>query len=78
MDLQTRKLNAIGYLINLQDEKIFTKIESTIESIKSQKDIEVKPFTKKQLIDRAKRSNQDYLSGRFKTQEQLELESDNW
>ena len=78
MDLQTRKLNAIGYLINLQDEKIFTKIESTIESIKSQKDIEVKPFTKKQLIDRAKRSNQDYLSGRFKTQEQLELESENW
>jgi len=78
MDLQTRKLNAIGYLINLQDEKIFTKIESTIESIKSQKDIKVKPFTKKQLIDRAKRSNQDYLSGRFKTQEQLELESENW
>ena len=78
MDLQTRKLNAIGYLINLQDENIFTKIESTIESIKSQKDIKVKPFTKKQLVDRAKRSNQDYLSGRFKTQEQLELESENW
>jgi hypothetical protein len=28
MDLQTRKLNTIGYLINLQDEKIFTKIEA--------------------------------------------------
>jgi hypothetical protein len=78
MDLQTRKLNAIGYLINLQDEKIFTKIESTIDSIKSQKDIKLKPFTKKQLIDRAKLSNQDYLAGRFKTQEQLELESENW
>jgi len=78
MDLQTRKLNAIGYLINLQDEKIFTKIETTIDSIKSQKDIKIKPFTKKQLIDRAKRSNQDYLSGRFKTQDQLELESENW
>ena len=78
MDLQTRKLNAIGYLINLQDENIFTKIESTIESIKSQKDIKVKPFTKKQLVDRAKRSNQDYLSGKFETQEQLELESENW
>ena len=78
MDLQTRKLKAIGYLINLQDEKIFAKIETTIDSIKSQKDIKVKPFTKKQLIDRAKRSNQDYLSGRFKTQDQLELESENW
>lgn len=78
MDLQTRKLNAIEYLINLQDEKVFTKIEATIDSIKTQKDIRLKPFTKKQLIDRAKRSNQDYLAGRFKSQEQLELESENW
>ncbi len=30
MDLQTRKLNAIGYLIELKDEKIFSKIELTI------------------------------------------------
>jgi uncharacterized protein YbbC (DUF1343 family) len=78
MDLQTRKLNAIGYLINLQDEKVFTKIEATIDLVKTQKDSILKPFTKKQLIDRAKRSNQDYLAGRFKTQEQLELESENW
>lgn len=78
MDLQTRKLNAIEYLINLQDEKVFTKIEATIDSVKTQKYIRLKPFTKKQLIDRAKRSNQDYLAGRFKSQEQLELESENW
>ena len=50
MDLQTRKLNAIGYLINLQDEKVFTKIEATIDSIRNQKDSGLKPFTKKQLI----------------------------
>ena len=78
MDLQTRKLNAIGFLINLQDEKVFTKIEATIDLIRTQKDSKLKPFTKKQLIDRAKRSNQDYLAGRFKSQEQLELESENW
>lgn len=78
MDLQTRKLNAIGYLINLQDEKVFTKIEATIDSIRNQKDAGLRPFTKKQLIDRANQSNQDYLSGRFKSQEQLELESENW
>ena len=78
MDLQTRKLNAIGYLINLQDEKVFTKIEATIASIRNQKDSGLKPFTKKQLIERANQSNQDYLSGRFKSQEQLELESENW
>ena len=72
MDLQTRKLNTIGYLINLQDEKVFSKIEATIDSIKNQKDRSLKPFTEKQLIDRVKRSNQDHLSGRFKSQEQLE------
>lgn len=35
MDLQTRKLNIIKYLIGLQDEKVFNKIETTI--IESQK-----------------------------------------
>ena len=77
-DLQTRKLNAIGYLINLQDEKEFAKIEATIDSTRTQKNSTLKPFTKKQLIDRAKQSNQDYLAGKFKSQEQLEIESENW
>jgi hypothetical protein len=78
MDLQTRKLNAIEYLINLQDEKIFKKIEATIDNVKSQEKVKLKPFTKKQLIDRANLSNEDYLAGRFKTQDQLETESKNW
>ncbi len=80
MDIQTRKLNAIKYLIGLKDDKIFQKIESTIlESMKSV-DLEknIKPFTQKQLIDRANRSNQDYLTGKFKTQEELEIESQSW
>lgn len=79
MDLQTRKLNAIGYLINLQDEKIFHKIETTIiENQTIDKKKELKPFTQKQLIERAKRSNKDYLAGKYKTQDQLELESEKW
>ncbi len=78
MDLQTRKLNAIGYLINLQDEKIFSKIESTIIEIQKKDKRKLKPFTQKQLIDRAKLSEKDYLAGRVKTQEQLEIESENW
>lgn len=39
---------------------------------------ELKQFTKKQLIVRAKRSSKDYLAGKFKTQDQLENESENW
>ena len=78
MDLQTRKLNAIGYLISLQDEKEFSKIESAIIEIQNQDKRMLKPFTQKQLIDRAKRANKDYLTGRFKPQEQLEKESEKW
>ncbi len=78
MDLQTRKLNAIGYLINLQDEKILNKIEAAIFETKSFDSVKHKPFTKKQLMERAKEANQDYSAGRIKTQEQIELESDNW
>jgi len=80
MDLQTRKLKAIEYLIGLRDEKIFSKIESTIVEIKKQQTVHrnVKTLSVEQLVDRANRSNKDYLSGRFKTQEQLEKESENW
>ncbi len=80
MDLQTRKLNAIEYLAGLRDEKIFRKIESTITEVQKTQ-IEkrnIKPFTQKQLMDRAKKSSQDYLTGKYKTQEQLEKESENW
>jgi hypothetical protein len=78
MDLQTRKLNAIGYLIRLQDEKILKKIEDTIVKTHPVKPTKIKTLTKKQLIDRAKRANADYKAGRYMTQEQLELESQSW
>lgn len=80
MDLQTRKLHAIEYLAGLRDENIFRKIESTITEVQNAQ-IEkrkVKPFTQQQLLDRAKESEQDYLSGKIKDQDQLEKESENW
>jgi hypothetical protein len=80
MDLQSRKLNIIKYLIGLQDEKVFSKIESTI--IESEKAREIaknlKPFTQKELLSRAKQSSKDYKAGRFMTQQQLEKESESW
>lgn len=80
MDLQTRKLKAIEYLIGIRDEKIFSKIESTIVEVQKQQTARrnVKPLTAEQLVDRANRSNQDYMVGGFKTQENLEKESENW
>ncbi|MCA1759168.1 MAG: hypothetical protein LC658_05310 [Bacteroidales bacterium] len=78
--MQSRKLNAIEYLAGLHDEKIFRIIESTIIEVRK---IQVekrnmKPFTQRQLIDRAKRSSEDYSSGKFISQEQLEKNSENW
>lgn len=78
MDLQTRKLNAIEYLIKLQDEEVFKKIETAIIESQKEEKMAMEPFTAKQLMDRAKKSNEDYLAGRFKTQVQLEEESKNW
>ncbi|HEY3372394.1 MAG TPA: hypothetical protein VGK10_16180 [Prolixibacteraceae bacterium] len=80
MDLQTRKLKAIKNLTGIEDEKVFSKIESILIEVQNQKKAQrtVKPLTQEQLIERANRSTSDYLSGKFKTQEQLEKESENW
>jgi hypothetical protein len=78
MDLQTRKLKAIEYLINLQDEKIFSKIETTIIDSQKHDKRNLQPLTRKELIERAEQSNKDYKAGRVKTQNQLESESENW
>lgn len=74
MDIQTRKLNLIQYLLNLHDEKLFSKIESLIVA----EEKELPPFTKDELIQRAKKSNEDYLAGKFISQEEMEAQSENW
>jgi hypothetical protein len=78
MDLQTRKLNVIEHLLHLQDEDVFREIEETIFKFKEMREKSFKPFTEEQLIERAKKSNNDYLAGKFITQEQLENESKKW
>ena len=78
MDLQTRKLNLIEHLIRLQDEKIFRRIEELINKSLTSDDKALKRFTKKELIERAKKSNMDYQAGHTRTQEQLEADSKNW
>ena len=78
MDLKTRKLNLIEYLIGLQDEKVFSRIEATILQSKKDRERELKPLSQRQLLERAKKSNKDYTSGKVKTQEELEIESENW
>ena len=78
MDLQTRKLNLIEYFVRLADEKIITIFEEIIIELKSDNSRKLKPFTQKELLDRARKSNQDYLEGNYRSQEIVELESQSW
>ncbi len=78
MDLQTRKLNLIEHLIQLQDENIFRRIEELINKSLNSNNESIKRFTKEELIERAKKSNVDYHAGNIRTQEQLEADSKNW
>lgn len=79
MDIQTRKLNLITYLAQLQDESFFEKIEEYILSKLEKEDhSEFVPFSVETLISRIEKSEEDLKKGNFKTQEDLENQSANW
>ena len=78
MDLQTRKLNLITYLAQMQDENFFEKIENYILRKSKEKTEELRQFSVEELISRIEISEQDYKTGNFKTQEDLEKISANW
>jgi len=79
MDIQTRKLKAIENLIDINDEELMNQIELFINEIhKQQKGNRFRKLTKEQIIDRAKKSNEDYNQGKTQTQEELIKDSKNW
>lgn len=78
MDLQTRKLNLIAYLAQLQDENFFEKIENYILRKSKEKTEEFRQFSVEELISRIEISEKDYKNGNVKNQEDLEKISANW
>lgn len=78
MDIQTRKLNLIEYLIGLKDEDLFQAIEEIVNKSRVEKKQSIRSFTQKELIERAKRSKEDYIAGNLADQENLEIESKSW
>ncbi|HET8886044.1 MAG TPA: hypothetical protein VFM70_06800 [Salinimicrobium sp.] len=79
MDFQTRKLNLISYLAQVQDESILKKIESFILKRKTKdNESDIEPFTIEQLIDRIEKSEKDFKNGKYKTQTELEKISEKW
>ncbi|MBF8457691.1 hypothetical protein IV494_10920 [Kaistella sp. G5-32] len=79
MDLSTRKLNLITYLAQLQDENSFGKIEQYIlHNQQLEKKADFKPFSIDELESSVKESEQDYTSGKFMNQDELEQTSEKW
>lgn len=77
MDLQTRKLNVIEYLIRLQDDNMIQEIENLISKSKIH-DKNFQQLTEDDLLNRAVKSNIQYESGEFVDQDELEKESKSW
>ncbi len=76
--LQLRKISLIEYLLGIQDEKLFAKVESNIyKSIKSVKPSDI-VFTKDELVERAEFSNKQIKKGHVLNQKDLENQSKNW
>jgi hypothetical protein len=76
--LQLRKISLIEYLLGIQDEKTFDKIEATIhKSLKSIKPVDI-VFAKSELIERADFSNKQIKKGHVLSQKELEVQSKNW
>ncbi len=78
MNLETRKLKVIKYLINLQDQELFKHIEEIILKSENNQQRHSKPLSEEDLISRAKKSNEDYKSGNIISQEDLRSETKNW
>ncbi|MBX3164900.1 MAG: hypothetical protein KF900_10515 [Bacteroidetes bacterium] len=76
--LQLRKISLIEFLLGIQDEKVFDKVESTIhKSLKAVKPIDI-VFTKEELVERAEFSNNQIKKGHVLNQKELETQSKKW
>jgi hypothetical protein len=77
MDIQTRKLNLITYLAQLQDESFFEKIEEYILS-KVEKEDHTRPFSIEELNKRIDQSLEDSKNDRIIESNDLLSEVKQW
>ena len=76
--LKSKKLSLIEFLLSIQDEKVFDKLEANIQ--KSLKSMHVNDFvlTKSELKKRANISTSHINAGKVISQKALEDQSKNW
>ncbi|MGY5845993.1 hypothetical protein ACW6QP_01120 [Salegentibacter sp. HM20] len=70
MDLKSRKLKIIDYLIHLNDENVVKEIESILYNEFDAE--EFRKFSKEELIKRTQKSEKDIEAGRVISQEDVE------
>jgi len=79
MDIQTRKYQFIEGFIRLDNINIIEKLESVLKKEKQLEfEKELVPMTKKELIARAEKSNDDIKKGKVISHKDLIKESENW
>lgn len=78
MDFSLRKLTLIEWLDSLQDERLIAKIEQLKNKTQVSTSLSFVPMTKEELIQRAKRAEEDIKAGRLISDEDLEKEAENW
>ena len=71
MNIQTRKLEAIEYLITLKDERQMELIESLIMKMRSSDIVAMQKLTHDDITARALQSEDDYANGRVTAQSEL-------
>ncbi|HAQ19853.1 MAG TPA: hypothetical protein DCR40_11555 [Prolixibacteraceae bacterium] len=76
VNIQERKFNIIEQLIILNDEDIFKQVEELIHSALQKP--QLKRFTKQELVNRAKISNDNIKKGEVFSQDEVEKMSQNW
>jgi hypothetical protein len=78
VNFKLRKMSIIEYLMGIQDETLFKKVENSIqESLKTVKP-EEQLFTKEILLERAEVSNEQIKKGLILNQKDIEKQSENW
>lgn len=78
IDLPTRKLNLIQYLVQSQDEVLLEQLEKMILTKEVNTNTDQSSLTAEELIARIEKSETDIRNGNYKTQEELEIISANW
>lgn len=79
MDIQTRKLNLITYLAQLQDESFFEKIEEYILSkVEKEDHSDFVPFTMEELNKRIDQSLDDSKKNKITDSNDLLSEIEQW